>query len=1602
LSINKRTNLHEFKTGELPSSSVGLAWIETPQIEPKHVRVNNFGNLTESSTVEVWSKQYWAGVDGTLQYGEPIETKEFSVTDRVYNGFPLYYKSYPRFYHLDLNKYIDGTIYKYNSISVKNKYGNAYAYNYRIVLEVPSIYDTATGSQIAYKIRVETETDDPIIVTYDKCDLDMGNLSNGFSETIYPYPLFTREDSLTKVYPSGIDNYYVEDWAVGDMGYRVHVNSQAIIDERNYQYFQWRVVGKASPYTTAPSSVIITPSATGDPGVFDPTGQVVPEPPSGDPGVIVPRDRVRTFRVCFIKKNSSLSEHHHIINLLRMFLLKDARTPIELINPLAPSGTTPDQNEYWAVTEAQLKALAPSGLRHVFDLIFVFDECGISDYYHWIEEWLTRPGKGLFLILSPGVDVDSRWPFTLNEATGTAMSHRDIIPTTGRLVGQGILPPDFTKFTLRNPFNQNIKTIRNDGVRNFTHALQISVPCAYYNGRDNHGVEDVAAIVDSSIYVSTIGEDRLILGRFTSSGTPATGMSSIGKPNWMVDVDNYGNFNYTKYVTKNVHSVQYKTLDRLVSAVKDLTHSAASEQDSESSTISTTNSDPILDTSIVVEYSTPWVDSWIITADSMTDSEINSDPTLINDLGVLKRRLCSLTISEFATKFFYEKYGQDYKDWIVTDCSIEISNANVLLCEELNDDSIPWVYTNVYGGEPFVEGIGYPNGYRLFEPGFNRPYERDEIQVNSWVRKENEETITNPHGIYVPGEWVDPQKIWHDAITNTTPTTTEEIARKGAWQIGWSNGAAQENISWKASGYTETSGQIQTVSIATQDYISSFTCKSLSEETDKNTAYAWQYLPNGNGILKIGSQGTKVSYWQDLLKQLGYYAGTVDGIYGDMTYSAVYNFQVDHDEILDDGVIGPETASRITFAAGDKAGEWYGWASSWNLLPSRTGKFGRRTNPYDEIYYSDPLTDYVCITLKAKHKVKTLKILGSMLNNQTANITRITAWDGSTRVIDKQDGWTLKNSETSIDLGGTLDIDKIYVHVNQSTPFITVNTDGGSFPGYHWGMDYIDILVSSGSATTKVSNTTDGTVSMYPGDTNTISLPSGSSSAKNVWATFSITAGAASASFTSGSYTASITATGGSVDSTTWGSEESTTVKPSDGIVKIGINPPAIPAGNWESCNLILKTTSNCHSSVSVAFYDIVNGSWKGTSLSKDTYESNISSLKVGVKGGETKTNGGTTTTIPGYWETIEEGYWTESYWIPTSEVRKWTTLEVDGPLSTITSADPPLIKMAIKPYWVRFYNGRRHIRLVPPYLNLSSTDPWYPRITYAEWNQKTRMPSNFLNGWMSYYPGATLTAHYIVPEDSYYEERYRSRVVDEKTEIVGTYEVQLKRNPMFAGATTTGMIDIGLSVDGTGVASTGIFSVDHLGTVLTNVDLTSAQNVLATYSWRKREKEIRGLNLNPYPGNTLTIDSVVTTGQNLIGLPIYVYLLPQYCTYDGAVIIDSIEANTLNWTINKKIFEYGSTVYNPLAFIVGSVALSFPISYDQIIILDARKRGGGDVDSSVEGLWDNSYFSEKTYIEAGVIVIEIPETEHDREVEIRKSIEQYIAAGTLYKIRWV
>ena len=63
-------------------------------------------------------------------------------------------------------------------------------------------------------------------------------------------------------------------------------------------------------------------------------------------------------------------------------------------------------------------------------------------------------------------------------------------------------------------------------------------------------------------------------------------------------------------------------------------------------------------------------------------------------------------------------------------------------------------------------------------------------------------------------------------------------------------------------------------------------------------------------VLKNGSRGTDVKNVQTRLKNWGYYKGSVDGIYGSQTVSAVKLFQKRNGLVVD-GIVGAKTASAI-------------------------------------------------------------------------------------------------------------------------------------------------------------------------------------------------------------------------------------------------------------------------------------------------------------------------------------------------------------------------------------------------------------------------------------------------------------------------------------------------------------------------------------------------------------------------------------------------------------------------------------------------------------------------------------------------------------------
>lgn len=70
----------------------------------------------------------------------------------------------------------------------------------------------------------------------------------------------------------------------------------------------------------------------------------------------------------------------------------------------------------------------------------------------------------------------------------------------------------------------------------------------------------------------------------------------------------------------------------------------------------------------------------------------------------------------------------------------------------------------------------------------------------------------------------------------------------------------------------------------------------------------WQALPADPDTPELanGSAGSEVASMQQPLKNAGYYAGAIDGVFGPDTEGAVRSYQSDHG-VIADGIVGDET-----------------------------------------------------------------------------------------------------------------------------------------------------------------------------------------------------------------------------------------------------------------------------------------------------------------------------------------------------------------------------------------------------------------------------------------------------------------------------------------------------------------------------------------------------------------------------------------------------------------------------------------------------------------------------------------------------------------------
>ncbi|MBD3883978.1 peptidoglycan-binding protein [Phormidium tenue FACHB-886] len=87
-------------------------------------------------------------------------------------------------------------------------------------------------------------------------------------------------------------------------------------------------------------------------------------------------------------------------------------------------------------------------------------------------------------------------------------------------------------------------------------------------------------------------------------------------------------------------------------------------------------------------------------------------------------------------------------------------------------------------------------------------------------------------------------------------------------------------------------------------------------------------------LLRFGSQSKTVSQLQERLRQLGYYKGALDGVYGDLTVEAVSEFQ--RAEGLDvDGVVGRSTWAKLQQPSRSSTAEKQPRTSSPNTAPTQ-------------------------------------------------------------------------------------------------------------------------------------------------------------------------------------------------------------------------------------------------------------------------------------------------------------------------------------------------------------------------------------------------------------------------------------------------------------------------------------------------------------------------------------------------------------------------------------------------------------------------------------------------------------------------------------------
>lgn len=300
--VDKTTSGQEpsVKTGNfVPAGSVNLGWYSSSDISPKNnvISVDFSGLIKENVNEEkLVDKVMLANELGILEdydgnsylegdnfYVSDIFSSERISTDRysieelasehyctsyyVSSGFTLVNSGI--YLSTDVDSFTDQKFIS-NNIKVVDANGNLYAdqetgrKKYRIELE--SFLTTSNNFSLDVPARIVVLLEDIDIVNYkliyDKVDCDQNGIWSNqilkYSETINPIPIFSKVEEETEVVdPSnfgsriysvkrGSKKYILNNYLNGTDAKQVYVSKKALSDNRNFEIFNWRLIGKIS------------------------------------------------------------------------------------------------------------------------------------------------------------------------------------------------------------------------------------------------------------------------------------------------------------------------------------------------------------------------------------------------------------------------------------------------------------------------------------------------------------------------------------------------------------------------------------------------------------------------------------------------------------------------------------------------------------------------------------------------------------------------------------------------------------------------------------------------------------------------------------------------------------------------------------------------------------------------------------------------------------------------------------------------------------------------------------------------------------------------------------------------------------------------------------------------------------------------------------------------------------------------------------------------------------------------------------------------------------------------------------------------------------